>query len=185
MGGSLPILNSTDEIKKSTIKSEKLLSKPEIIQDKSQETTTRSDLKQTHLNPENIALELQNSYASLHEQESFLLLSIQMKKYEEMLSEIKNQQTTILEKQQGQFKSILNEYILKQQINENTIRLQQERINHQIHMMLTGNFKSKYPLTGEGDNSIQSDSNEVIEKLVSNLKQRHTEELLILEESYK
>lgn len=152
-----------------------------------EQSLTASNLKQYpgHLNPQHVAMEIQNSYSSLHQQESFLLFSIQLKKYEDILTEIKNQQKVILDKQQGEFKNLVDEYILKQQLSENNVRLQQERINNQIQMILSDSFHAKYPLKGDGDSSIQKDSPEFFENLLATLKQRHKEELFIQEESYK
>lgn len=135
--------------------------------------------------PQNIAVEVQNTYTALHQQEAFLLFSLQLKKYEEALAEIKDQQKAISDKQQDQFKSLIDEYIFKQQIGENNIRLQQDRINNQIQMMVSSSFASKSQLKGEGDNQHTKNVPEEFENLIQTMKQRHTEELLIMEESYR
>lgn len=181
LGGSLPILNKSED--KSI---ENIASKPD--QYKTQDSPAKQN-KDTinQLKPENIAMEIQNTYSSLHQQESFLLISLQLKKYEDSLAEIKSQQQTILHKQEDQFKNLVDEYILKQQITENNIRMQQERINNQIQILLSNSSSSRNQTKGDGEfntNNLKN-SNEEFKDLIHTLNQRHNEELLILEDSYK
>lgn len=180
IGGSLPILNSHNENLKNATDKENT---SEHIENRNQENATGTSKHEssTQLNPHNIALEIQNSYSSLHQQESFLLFSLQLKKYEETLTEIKDQQKVISDKQQDQFKHLIDDYILKQKITENNIKLQQDRINNQMQMILSDSFSQLKP-----EQRINSkEGPEEFESPIQNLKQRHNEELFILEESYK
>ncbi|XP_072393608.1 uncharacterized protein twy isoform X2 [Diabrotica undecimpunctata] len=134
--------------------------------------------------PQDINAGIQNTYSALHQQESLLLVSLQFKKYEEVLKEIQDKQTEILGQQEKQFKNFVDEYILKQQMVENNIRLQQERINNQIQMLVSDHvgkstdIKSTNDETAEKEDSFQ-------EVLIRKIKQRHDEELFLMEESYK
>lgn len=183
LGGSLPVLNKSDEIPKTT---HNISEKVQITTKINEEKPVFANLTEVpdQLQPQNIAMEIQNTYSSLHQQESVLLFSLQLKKYEETLNEIKDQQNAIMHKQQDQMKSLMDEYIFKQQMAENNIRLQQERINNQIKLIVNSSIGSKSHMKGEGDNSnpmIPED----FQNLIHTLKQRHNEELFILEESYK
>ncbi|VEN63364.1 unnamed protein product, partial [Callosobruchus maculatus] len=137
------------------------------------------------MNPQHINLDIQNAYSSLHAQESFLLVSLQLKKYEEALTEIKEQQKDILSKQEKQMHALMEEYMMKQQMTENNVRLQQERINNQIHMLLSSSMSK----TGQAEDlskiDAQEKSSEELESLINSIKQRHSEEIVLMEESYK
>nr|CAH7725765.1 unnamed protein product [Callosobruchus chinensis] len=139
----------------------------------------------TTINPQHINLDIQNAYSSLHAQESFLLVSLQLKKYEEALTEIREQQKDILSKQEKQMHALMEEYMMKQQMTENNVRLQQERINNQIHMLLSSSVSK----SGQEDNSFKPDahekSSEEQHSLINSIKQRHSEEIILMEESYK
>nr|CAI5821554.1 unnamed protein product [Callosobruchus analis] len=136
------------------------------------------------INPQHINLDIQNAYSSLHAQESFLLVSLQLKKYEEALTEIREQQKDILSKQEKQMHALMEEYMMKQQMTENNVRLQQERINNQIHMLLSSSVSK----VGQAENlsKIEAhESSEELESLINSIKQRHSEEIILMEESYK
>lgn len=111
------------------------------------------------------------------------MFSLQLRKYEDLLADIKNQQIVILDKQQDQFKTLIDDCVLKQQITETNVRLQQERINNQIQMMISNSFGSKIELKGDGDSPKPKGDCE--ETLIQTMKQRHNEELFVMEESYK
>lgn len=130
---------------------------------------------------------IQNTYSSLYQQESFLLISLQLKNYEESLAELKNQQQELLGKQERHLSKFFEEYLLKQQVVENNIRLQQERINNQIQMLLTNpGGKATYDVVQSSAQKEKSDeSGEEFQSFVKSLKQRHSEEMFMMEESYK
>ncbi|KAJ8941283.1 hypothetical protein NQ318_016948 [Aromia moschata] len=130
--------------------------------------------------------ELQSTYASLQQQESLLLISLQLKKYESNLDEVKRQQQEIMEKQEQHFKSLVDQHIMKQQIIDNNVRLQQERINSHIQTLLAHPSSNTSLNDSEKENTHNRDGFlKDFEKTVDTLKQRHHEELFIMEESYK
>ncbi|KAG5896351.1 hypothetical protein JTB14_005829 [Gonioctena quinquepunctata] len=177
--------SAQQETKSVPSESEKLIEKVPTKIIESTSSVAVDDFASGVLKPHQINQELQNTFASLHQQESLLLVSLQFKKYEEALKDIKNQQQEILVKQEKQFNTLIDEYILKQQMVENNIRLQQERINNQIQMLLSN------PLTSQNERMQQSkddvdhgEKSEVLE-IVDKMKQRHNEEMFMMEESYK
>lgn len=87
----------------------------------------------------------QANISNLQTQESFLLVSLQLKKYEENLSEIKSQQQEILRKQENQFDLFLNKYIEKQKSIEHEMLAQQERVNDHIRAMALSGFQGMFP----------------------------------------
>ena len=133
-------------------------------------------------------MEYQNTAIAMQQQETQLLMALQLKKYEENLSEIQFKQQEVLMKQEQQFNILLERQFAKQQIMENNMRLQQERINNHIQMLI-----AQPPIT---KNSSQEEVNELkktaseesvklYENIISSLKQRQHEEIFLLEESYK
>lgn len=190
LGGSLPILNRPEETQKSTgTVPEKPPNTTENVAVKNLERSTISSTapadNSVQMNPQNIAKEIQNTYSSLHQQESFLLFSLQLRKYEDLLAEIKNQQKVILDKQQDQFKTLIDDCVLKQQITETNLRLQQERINNQIQMMISNSLNSKIEIKDDRDDPKHRDNYDGFENLIPAIKERHNEELFLMEESYK
>lgn len=133
--------------------------------------------KPTQETPQDI---FQANMSNLQTQESFLLVSLQLKKYEERLSEIKEQQHEILKKQEDQFDMFLSKYLEKQKGIEQEMLSQQERINDHIRAMALGGYM-KLPETLPH----HSENETVTDHLVKNLKQRHQEEYFLMEESYK
>ncbi|XP_028134917.1 fas-binding factor 1-like [Diabrotica virgifera virgifera] len=134
--------------------------------------------------PQDINAGIQNTYSALHQQESLLLVSLQFKKYEEVLKEIQDKQTEILGHQEKQFKNFVDEYILKQQMVENNIRLQQERINNQIQMLVSDHVGKSIDIKPTSDEPAEKEDSSQ-EVLIRKIKQRHDEELFLMEESYK
>ncbi|CAG9833786.1 unnamed protein product [Diabrotica balteata] len=134
--------------------------------------------------PQDINAGIQNTYSALHQQESLLLVSLQFKKYEEVLKEIQDKQTEILGQQEKQFKNFVDEYILKQQMVENNIRLQQERINNQIQMLVSDHVGKSADIKSTNDEPAEKEDSSQ-EVLIRKIKQRHDEELFLMEESYK
>ncbi|CAG9859178.1 unnamed protein product [Phyllotreta striolata] len=142
------------------------------------------------MTPQNINAEIQNTYSSLHQQESLLLATLQFKKYEETLNEIQEKQQEIIGKQDRNFQKFIDEYIVKQQLVENNIRLQQERINKQIQVLISGSFhkaKLENDATGEEDEEKEENvkKDTFHESLIQKIRARHEEELFLMEESYK
>ncbi|XP_044745216.1 fas-binding factor 1 [Coccinella septempunctata] len=135
-------------------------------------------------------VEYQSAAVSLQQQESQILIALQMKKYEDSLMEIQRQQQEIIMKQDQQFSALLERQFAKQHAMENSLKLQQERINNHIQLLLTQprvdnpilHLKEETEKTREiaEDEYLKANEN-----LINNLKQRHHEELFILEESYK
>lgn len=124
----------------------------------------------------------QTNMSNLQTQESFLLVSLQLKKYEESLSDIKNQQQEILRKQEKQFDTFLNQYIEKQKGIEQEMLSQQERINEHIRIF---SLKGDRRLVKEDVADEKDDNADNVAKIVQSLKQRHDEEFFLMEESYK
>lgn len=136
-------------------------------------------------------MEYQNTSIALQQQESQILMALQLKKYDENLLEMQKKQQDILVKQEQQFNSLLERQFAKQQILENNMRLQQERINNHIQMLI-----SQPPVTPipHSEKSLRVDelkksnideSNDLHQNFIKSLKQRHQEEIFLLEESYK
>ncbi|XP_050301489.1 fas-binding factor 1 isoform X2 [Anthonomus grandis grandis] len=134
-----------------------------------------------------VAPSFETNLSNLQTQESILLVSFQLKKYEENLMEIKNQQQEILKKQENQFDTFLNKYIEKQKVIEHEMLNQQERINEHIrHLALKGFEHHKSPIRGQEEDALEETSMAVpYEKTIQSLKQRHEEEFFLMEESYK
>ncbi|CAH0546499.1 unnamed protein product [Brassicogethes aeneus] len=133
-------------------------------------------------------LETQSSFLSLQQQESQLLMALQLKKYEESLTDIQKKQQEVLVKQEKQFNMILDRYMLKQQNMENNMKIQQERINNHIQMLLvnTPSVRSEENMVEEEMNKLKKDESvKGHEKIVEALKTRHGEEMFLTEESYK
>ncbi|KAH0998618.1 putative leucine-rich repeat-containing protein DDB_G0290503 [Dendroctonus ponderosae] len=126
----------------------------------------------------------QANISNLQTQESFLLVSLQLKKYEENLSEIKSQQQEILRKQENQFDLFLNKYIEKQKSIEHEMLAQQERVNDHIRA-LSGSQSNKSSTTETSDKLEGESNTESVDKIIQSLKQRHEEEFFLMEESYK
>ncbi|KAK9887647.1 hypothetical protein WA026_023726 [Henosepilachna vigintioctopunctata] len=134
-------------------------------------------------------MEYQSTAITLQQQESQILMALQMKKYEDNLNAIQRQQQEILNKQEQQFSSLLERQFMKQQAMENNMKLQQERINNHIQLLLAQpKFDISKPPPEDIENAKQTvEENQVkaYENLISCLKQRQHEEIFILEESYK
>ncbi|XP_045462068.1 inner centromere protein A [Harmonia axyridis] len=135
-------------------------------------------------------IEFQSAAVSLQQQESQILIALQMKKYEDSLMEIQRQQQEILMKQDNQFSALLERQFAKQQAMENGLKMQQERINNHIQLLLTqprtdGSVSQLKEGTDKTREIAEEEYLKANENLINNLKQRHHEELFILEESYK
>ncbi|XP_030766192.1 interaptin-like [Sitophilus oryzae] len=133
----------------------------------------------------------QTNISNLQTQESFLLVSLQLKQYEQSLTDIKQQQEQILKKQENQFDLFLNKYIEKQKNIEQEMLAQQERINQNIRTLALGGIdagRRNFKESGYASDDIEDpdDANDkVVSKIVENMKQRHQEEFFLMEESYK
>lgn len=161
---------------------------PQVQQQAPAMTVPQKQLPTNELSPQNINAEIQNTYSSLHQQESLLLVSLQFKKYEETLKEIQEKQEQIIGKQDKYFQKFIDEYIIKQHMVENNIRLQQERINKQIQMIISDPSKTTFNRVKDvEDENYDGATNEETphESLVRKIKMRHDEELFLMEESYK
>lgn len=138
-------------------------------------------------------IEYQNTSIALQQQESQLLVALQLKKYEENLMGMQKKQQDILIKQEQQFNSLLERQFAKQQMMENNMRLQQERINNHIQLLV-----AQGPSTGVGavisedrekmaelERVVVEENSQMYEKIIGVLKERHREEVFVMEESYK
>lgn len=138
-------------------------------------------------------MEYQNTAIALQQQESQILMTLQLKKYEDNLMDMQRKQQDVLVKQEQQFNSLLERQFAKQQVLENNMRLQQERINNHIQMLLsqppvTAQETSQVAEASKTDELRKANKEETIrlyESLIESLKQRHQEELFLIEESYK
>ncbi|XP_044269147.1 fas-binding factor 1 [Tribolium madens] len=133
-------------------------------------------------------MEYQNTAITLQQQESQLLMALQLKKYEDNLSEMQMKQQEVIMKQEQQFNMLLERQFAKQQIMENNMRLQQERINNHIQMLLAQPPIAKHLGQEEMDELKKTASEESVklyENIINSLKQRQHEEIFLLEESYK
>lgn len=129
-------------------------------------------------------LEYQNTAIALQQQESQLLATLQLKKYEENLYEMQQKQQELLIKQERQFNTLLERQFAKQQIMENNMRLQQERINNHIQMLIS---QPHVPLSEncEAQKTLEEENKNASANVIEVLKQRQHEEIFLLEESYK
>lgn len=164
----------------------------QIVNDDQRESATfQSILTQQKLATSH--MEYQNTSIALQQQESQILMTLQLKKYEENLMDMQRKQQDLLVKQEQQFNSLLERQFAKQQILENNMRLQQERINNHIQMLLTQPPVTAIPTsqveeitkTEELKKLNSEETVKLYENLIESLKQRHHEELFLVEESYK
>lgn len=142
-------------------------------------------LSTTHLGYQNTSLALQ-------QQETQLVLALQLRKYEENLAEMQKQQHEILLKQEQQFNSLMERQFVKQQMMENNMRLQQERINSHIQLLMSqppvSSSISEDARVTKVSELKKANSEEIVqlyEQMISSLKQHQHEEIFLLEESYK
>ncbi|GJQ79018.1 hypothetical protein Trydic_g179 [Trypoxylus dichotomus] len=155
--------------------------------------STDNFLLQSLINQQKFAtqdMEYQNTTIAMQQQNSHLIMALQVKKYEENLTNMQRKQQELLSKQEKQFNSLLERQFAKQQIMENNMRLQQERINNHMQILLSQTSVGSMPL--ENDEKINelkrntSDENiKLFEDLLASFKQRSHEEKFLLEESYK
>lgn len=166
-----------------------------VTDDRGDNATLQSILTQQKLATSH--MEYQNTSIALQQQESQILMTLQLKKYEENLMDMQRKQQDLLVKQERQFNSLLERQFAKQQILENNMRLQQERINNHIQMLITqppvAPISSSSPIqqtedVTKTDELKKLNANETVklyENLIESLKQHHHEELFLVEESYK
>lgn len=133
---------------------------------------------------------LQNTAIAMQQQESQLVVALQLKKYEEKLLEMQKHQQQILLKQDQQFNDLLQKQFLKQQVLEENMRQQQQRIQNHIELLLQqplslGTCGDHFERTEELKKSKENETVKLYEDIISTLKQRQHEEMFLLEESYK
>lgn len=157
-------------------KSEPEIAKPE------RETPILDDLiAQQKLASVNVGL--QNTAIAMQQQETQLVVALQLKKYEEKLAELQGEQREILLKQDRLFNDLLQKQFSKQQVLEDNMRQQQQRIqNHIETLMGTSNYVSN---EDELKKSKENETVKLYEEMITTLKQRQSEEVFLLEESYK
>lgn len=132
-------------------------------------------------------LEYQNTSLAMQQQESQLLMSLQLKKYEDKLTEMQREQQNLLAKQEQQFNSLLEKQLIKQKMMENNLKMQQERINNHIQLLIAqpSSISQEKVSQESGMEEAENISHNKYEEIINNLKQRHHEEIFLLEESYK
>ncbi|XP_071050187.1 fas-binding factor 1 homolog [Onthophagus taurus] len=139
-------------------------------------------------NPFYPQFEYQTAAITMKQQESQILMALQIKKYDENLVQLQRKQQELLNKQEQQFNDLLEKQYIKQQIIENNLKLQQEKINNHIQTMLSQPFKHDFRGENEVDNTKKNEEetkNEQINEIVKSIKDRSREEMFLLEESYK
>lgn len=125
-----------------------------------------------------VNVSFQNTAMAMQQQETQLMVAMQLKKYEEKLVELQKQQQDILVKQDRQFNDLLQKQFLKQQILEDNMRQQQQRIQSHIEVLMGSSAG------GDDLKKFKEDVNPY-EEIIVTLKQRQNEEIFLLEESYK
>lgn len=137
-------------------------------------------------------MEIQNSSLVLQQQESQLMIALQLKKYEQNLADMQKMQQDILTKQEQQFNMLIEKQFSKQQVIEENMRLQQERINQHIQLLLSQPVSSGLKQSIEEHHKKEDLLKETFEEnrafygdVISSLKQKHQEEIVLLEDSYK
>ncbi|XP_031334663.1 muscle M-line assembly protein unc-89-like isoform X2 [Photinus pyralis] len=133
----------------------------------------------------------QNTSSALQQQESQVLMALQLKKCEEYFAQTQKKQLDILMKQEQQFSEMLGKQFAKQQVMENNMRMQQERINNNIQLLLSqptiiGNVSAEQEDEIHQLRKANSEQNaKLYEDMIEMLKQRQHEETFLLNESYK
>lgn len=158
---------------------------PTIDEEKLQTPMLDAIIAQQKLVTANVGL--QNTAIAMQQQESQLMLALQLKKYEEKMIEMQKQQQEILTKQDVQFNDLLQKQFVKQQILEDSMRQQQQRIQNHIDLLI------QQPLSGSSSQektdylkrSKEDESEKLYEEIINTLKERQREEMFLLEESYK
>lgn len=136
-------------------------------------------------------MEYQNSTMAMQQQNSQLIIALELKKYEESLALIQKRQQELLLKQEKQFNSLLERQFAKQQMMENNMRMQQERINNHMQMLLSQDSLHDVPIgedfskAEEMKKTASEESLRLFEDLLTSVKQKSQEEKFLLEESYK
>ncbi|KRT86084.1 hypothetical protein AMK59_1062, partial [Oryctes borbonicus] len=135
-------------------------------------------------------IEYQNTSIAMQQQNSQLVMALQLKKYEENLANMQQQQQELLSKQEKQFNCLLERQFTKQQIMENNMRLQQERINSHMQILLSqtpilSSSLENFEKIDELKRTTSDESIKLFEDLLATFKLRSQEEKFLLEESYK
>lgn len=119
-------------------------------------------------------------------------MALQLKKYEQNLVDVQKTQQDILTKQEKQFNLLIEKQFAKQQMIEENMRLQQERINHHIQLLLSqptsNNIKNTYEEHQHKEDILKEtfeENRNFYNDIINSLKQKHQEEISILEDSYK
>lgn len=150
-------------------------------------------LLQSMINQQKLAtqdMEYQNATIAMQQQNSQLIMALQLKKYEENLANVQKKQQELLARQEKQFNCLLERQFAKQQMMENNMRLQQERINSHMQVLLsqtTGGDASleSFEKIDELKKTTSDENIKLVEDLLTSVKQRSQEEKFLLDESYK
>ncbi|XP_053675089.1 fas-binding factor 1 homolog [Anopheles nili] len=150
----------------------------------------------------------QGAIATMQQQEFHLSLANQMALQEKALIEMQEKQYIVLKRQEAQFNELLQKQISRQSALEDVLAKQQERINANIHLIMSQTPpKSAYSflehktlehLDKETPDDKHAGNVEIhsiikrlemeklqLEDMMSNLSSNHEQELSILEASYK
>ncbi|XP_055528318.1 fas-binding factor 1 [Wyeomyia smithii] len=155
--------------------------------------------------------ETESVISTLQQQDFQLTVAKQMKNQEQVLMDLQHKQQTILQKQEAQFNELLQKQIHRHTHLEEIISKQQDRINANIHLMMTQpaqllslaaeqetpkqQSKTAKPDSEQKElfNRVQLESDlkrlELeklrLEDLVSNITANHEQEISLLEQSYR
>ncbi|XP_018321776.1 trichohyalin isoform X2 [Agrilus planipennis] len=125
-----------------------------------------------------------NISLAMQQQESLLVMALQMKKYEESLLGIQKKQEEIFNRQEEYFRRVVEEQLLKQHSIDSSLQIQQEKINKHIEALM---FST--PHLGASNINTNEEKNEEVDRekdaVISLLKEKQHEEVFVLEESYK
>lgn len=120
------------------------------------------------------------------------MMALQLKKYEQTLAETQRSQQEILHRQEQQFNLLLEKQFAKQQMMEENMRMQQERINNHIQLLIAQPVSADLKHVFEEHQKKEDMLKDTFEEnrtfymdIISSLKLKHQEEISILEESYK
>lgn len=189
LGGETPTIKKTEQTSTVVEQQQENIPKSNTVTENIPDHMLESLMTQQKISSSHI--ELQNASLALQQQESQLMIAVQLKKYEDTLAEMQRKQQEIMLKQDVQFNSLLERQFAKQQVMENNMRLQQERINNHIQLLLNQPNTSLPEISATDKakkdqiQSVFEENKKFYDDIVNSLKQKHAEEVFLLEESYK
>ncbi|GAB0087846.1 hypothetical protein DMENIID0001_022000 [Sergentomyia squamirostris] len=167
-------------------------------------TQSKPSLDSSKLSLANKALESETVLQTMRQQETQLHVASQLKNQERALVEIQSRQAELLQRQEIQFAELMQKQTQRQSALEDNIRRQQEKINSHIEILMNQPVFGSLSMTKEDPVSEDRKNNETIEvvelkadvrrleleklrleDLISNVKNNHEEELILMERSHK